>query len=272
MEELKSCKLLIDEEYAKVYSTFKNNSQQDDIVRDAVTKFILHEYGSKSVDVMSIGPGIGWLEDDLVKHPQLKIKSLLAIEPNPRYIEKLREKSGKWKDTIVEIDPSCFDVGYATEERFDVIMMIHSIYYMKDPIDAIMHAKSLLKHGGKIIMFIQGEKGGCELVFSVREQLGRQVPSISSYNRLTDVVIVDALKKRNISCRVQDFTDFHDLTDFIKRKETPNCNDTISFFFHTKYEDLDDAVRDVIYQKVKKLITVTENNRHLLGHSNNFGR
>ena len=267
---MEKCKLLTDQEYAKVYGTFKANSQQDDIVRDAVTKFILHEYGSKSIDMMSIGPGTGWLENDLIKHPQLKIKSLLAIEPNPCYVEMLKEKSAKWKNTTVEIDPSCFDVGYATEEKFDVIMMIHSVYYIKDPIDAIMRAKSLLKHGGKIIMFIQGEKGGCELVFSVRAQLGRQVPSISSYNRITGGFIVDALERKNIQCRVQEFTDFHDLTDFIMRKETPCCNDTISFFLQTKYEDLDDMVRDFIYQRVKKLITVTENNGYLLGHSNNF--
>ena len=270
MEKRKSCKLLTQDEYAEVYSTFKKDSQQDDIVRNAVIKFVLQEFGSKSIDMMSIGPGTGWLEDDLIKHPQLKIKNLLAIESNPCHVEKLKEKSLNWKNISFEIDPSCFDEGYATEKRFDIVMMIHIVYYLKHPIDAIIKAKSLLKPGGKLIMFIQGEKGGCQLVYSIRAQTGRQVPSISNYNWITDAYVVDVLKRKNILCSVHEFIDFHDLTDFIERKETPGCNDTISFFLQTKYEDIDEEFRDEVYQRVKKLITVTENNKCLFGHSSNF--
>ena len=262
--------MLTQDEYAKVYRTFKRNSQQDDIVRNAVTEFILHEFGRNSIDIMSIGSGTGWLEDHLVKHPKLKVESLLAIEPNLYHVEAMQEKSANWTDTIFELDSSSFGADYRTEKRFDVIIMVHMIYYIKNPIDAIIKAKSFLKHGGKIIIAVQGEKGGYELTAAVYEEVMRSAPLTYTYNCIHGGLIVDGLRKEGIPFTIKEAVDFLDVTDFVGRVESPNCSDAISLYLHTMYEYLDDESKEEIYKKVKKHTTVTEDNRHVFSHYNNF--
>jgi len=270
METQKSYKILTHDEYAKVYRTFKRNSQQDDIVRNAVTELILHEFGRNSIDVMSIGSGTGWLEDHLIKHPQLKITSLLAIEPNLCHFEAIKEKSANWKNTIFDLDPSCFGADYGTEKRFDVILMVHTIYYIKNPINAVIKAKSFLKHGGKLIIVAQGEKGGYELTATVYEEVIRNAPPTYAYNCIHGGFIVDGLRKEGIPFTIKEAVDFLNVTDFIGRVESPNYSDTISLFLHTMYEYLDDECKEEIYKKVKKHTTVTEDNRHVFNHYNKF--
>ena len=119
---------------------------------------MLGEYCNKPIDIMSIGAGTGWLEDSIIKHSEMKVNNILAIEPNPVHVDKLREMGDKWNDTKFEIDSSFFDENYDTAKRFDVILMVHSIYGMKNPIESIPKAKSLLKNGGKCLIFVKGSK------------------------------------------------------------------------------------------------------------------
>ena len=99
--------------------------------------------------MMSIGAGTGIVEDKIIRHFGMRVISILAIEPNPVHFENLRQMSDKWNDTILELDSSFFDENYDTAKRFDVILINQSIYGIKNPIESILKAKSLLKHGGK---------------------------------------------------------------------------------------------------------------------------
>ena len=269
MEQSRPFKLLTEEEYVQVYNTFKTNSRQDNIVRDEITKSMLSRYGGSSIDVLSIGAGKGWLEDYLIRHSGLEIKSIVAIEPNINHVEKLMEKSANWTNTIINIDSSYFDADFAIEKKFDVVLMIHSIYYLKNQIDSIMKAKSLLKPRGNLLMVVQGEKGGFELASLLHDQ-ATIVPSTYNYHPISAECVVDSFKNMGAGCQIREIIDAHDVTDFIQRKGTPTCNDTISFFLHSKYEELEQKLQDDVYAMVKKNAIVTEDNRYFMSHSNNF--
>ena len=60
-----------------------------------------------------------------------------------------------------------------------------------------------------------------------------------------------------------DVTARNDVTDFIERNDTPSCNDTISFFLHTKYEDLDKALQEDICNIVQYCTRATKDDKHL---------
>ena len=268
-QEKKIFKLLTGEEYAKMFITFKSKTDEDTIIRNAVLKPMIENYGDRSIDIMSIGAGKGWLEDEIIRHPQMKVKSILAIEPNPEHAMKLRETSLQWTKTTVNIDQSYFDENYETAHTFDVILIIHSIYYFENAIDAIIKLKSILNPGGQIMLAVEGEKGGNELASHVYGQNNNVLPTCS-FNWIAGEFLVRGLKSNNLKFKLQTFTSVNDVTDFIERKDTPSCNDTVSFFLNTKYEDLDKELQDDIYKMVKDRAIVTKDNKKLFPEDNTF--
>ena len=262
-------KLLTDEEYAKAFKTFKLNSNENNTIRHAIIQPIINNYAGKLIDMMSIGAGDGWLEDEIIRHPSLKISSILAIEPNHEHAEKLKEKSAKWEGTTSNIDVSYFDEKYETSKRFDVILMVHSIYYQKFPIKAITTAKSHLNSGGRIIIALVGKNGGHQLATRVYEQMDK-VPAFCNDRWVSSGWLVESLTTNVIGFHLQTFNCSHDVTDFIERKDTPNCNDTITFFLNTKYESLDTNLQDEVYNMVQERVTISKDNRCLFPEEQDF--
>ena len=262
-------KILTDEEYARMFKTFIRNSSQNMLVRNEVIQSLVDNYSDGPFDLMSIGAGVGWLEDEIIKHPSLKVKTILAIEPNPEHAEKLEEKSNEWIDTQCNIDTSYFDDSYETAMKFDVVLLVHSIYYTKSPINTIIKAKSFLKPGGQVLIVLRGERGGLELAACLHKQV-KIDPSICTYNWEGSVQLIEELKRNGIKYQIQNFTDLHDVTDFIERNNTPTSSDTVSFLLHTKYEDLNTELQDEIYKVVRSRITVGKGNRKMFNHVNSF--
>ena len=270
MAQERVLKMLDNNEYAKMFTTFKQNSNQDEVVRDGIMTPIIKRYGGKRFDLMSIGAGVGWLEDDIIRHPDLKVNVIVAIEPNPEHVEMIREKSANWIDTISYIETGYFNEGYNTVMRFDVVLMVNSIYYIRDPIGVIIKAKSLLKPGGQIMIVMQGEQGNFEVTSCLHKQVKFSQQSMYTYNLENSVLLVEKLQKNSIKYRMQNFNGILDVTDFIERKDTPTCNDTISFILHSKYEDLDNDLQDEIYKIVNERAIVTKDNRYLYSHVNSL--
>ena len=267
MEQREPFRAVTEEEYAKIYVTFKRRTDQEIIVSDKIIKKLLQNYENESIDMMSIGAGIGWLENCIIKHPCMKITSILAIEPNPDHLPKLREQSNAWTDTVVQIDSSYFNAHYETSQKFDIVLMVHSIYFIDDPLEAIIRAKSFLKHGGQLIIIVQGDQGGKELACHLYARAdGAQ--NILSRNWIDTKFVVDGLKQNNIKYEVENVKISHDVTDFMEKSDSADSSDTVSFFLQTDYKDLDNQLQDEIYQLVKKHVTTTEDNRHIFNHQN----
>ena len=270
MEKERNFKLINEEEYAKVYITFKRNSNQDEIVRNGIITPIVKRYRGKVIDVMSIGAGVGWLEDEINSNPQLKVNSILAIEPNPEHAKKLREKASHWKNTTCDIDMVYFDESYETAQRFDVILFVHSLYYIRNPIGAVAKAKSFLKPGGRIMIVMQGEKGSFELASYLHNQVKIVPSAYYTYSPENSTHLLEGLNRNNIKCRSHDFAEHLDITDFIERKDISTCNDIISFFLHSNYEDLDKKLQDDIYKMVREYATITKDKRYMFSYINSF--
>ena len=270
MAQEKVFKMLTDEEYAKMFLTFKNKSNEDAIIRNAIIKPIIEKYADKSIDIMSIGAGNGWLEDEIIRHPQMKVKSILAIEPNPEHAKKLQEKSLQWTQTTAKIDQTYFNEKYETVQKFDVILLVHSIYYLDNAIDAIIKLNFFLKSGGQIMIVVDGHQGGYEVASRVYEQMDCVPPIRRLLIRVANGIIAQGLQQNNIKFMLQNGTTLFDVTDFIKKEDTTSCSDVISFFLHTKYEGLDKELQDDIYKIVKERVIVTEDNRQMFPSCTTF--
>ena len=262
-------RILSNEEYPEMFRTFISSSNQNTLVRNEVTQSIVYSYKDTPIDMMSIGAGVGWLEDEIIKHPELKVNNVLAIEPNTEHAEKLKEKSVDWIDTKCYIDTSYFDEKYETTMKFDVILMAFSIYYSQSPINTVIIAKSFLKPGGQILIVIRGEIGGLELASCLHKQV-KIDPTICTYNWEGSVQLIEDLKENGIKYHIKNFTCLYDVTDFIDGNETPTRDNTISFFLHTKYEDLDKELQDDLYKIVRDHVTVRDDNKKMFNHTNSL--
>ena len=261
---------ITDEEYAQLYITLKRRSNQDAVVRNGTMTPILSKYGGKYIDVMSIGAGVGWLEDELIRHPDIKVNSILAIEPNLEHAEKMREKSAHWKDTDFDIDTAYFNENYNTTKKFDVILVIHSIYYVENPVNAIIKLKSFLKLGGLLLIAVRGKKGGYELMTRVHEYFKLSPSDVTYGSVYSEEMFTDGLKRNGIKYHVEEVMALHDVSDFIEKKATPFSNDCVSFLTHIIYENLDKELQDDLYKIVKDSVTLTKDNRYMFGHLNSF--
>ena len=266
MTERMDCKKLTDDEYAKFFVTFKSHSDQDKVISNLIMQE-LSEYSNKPIDIMSIGAGTGFLEDRIIRHFGISMNSILAIEPNSVHLENLRQMGAKWNNVIWEIDSSYFDVNYQTEKRFDVILMVHSIYGIQNPIESIIKAKSFLKTGGKCLIFVHGEKGGFQFSSKIYGKV-LMAPFESNSSTITGGYLSECLQKNNIKLEATKITVQLDVTDFVERNRSPIRDDIVSFLLHTKYMDLSKEVQEVIHQTVKEGIMTDANGRHLFQAEN----
>ena len=265
-----SLKPISDEDYAKMMATYKKKSDQRSVDCNGILQSIVKKYAGKSIDVMSVGAGRGIIEDEIVRHPDLTVNSMHMVEPNSVFAEELEAKSAKWESTVSSIDVSCFDENYETSKRFDVIIMVHSIVFIENPVNAIKKLKSFLKDGAQIVIAIRGEKGGCELVSRMHEYMNMDGCTSSYGSNLNARSLANILRKHDIQCQIQEFIALHDFTDFIEKKKSPCINDVISILLFTKYDDLENDLKDELYKMVKERVAVSDDNKQIFGHSNCF--
>jgi len=259
-----------DEEYAKMMITYKQKSDQDTVDCNGVMQPIIKKYAGKSIDMMSIGAGRGLIENEIIRHPDMIVNSMLLLEPNPLFAEELKEISAKWENTTSNIEVSYFDEHYETSKKFDVIIIVHSIVHIGNPVAVIMKLMSFLKDGGHIVVGIRGEKGGYELVSCMHEYMNREQSTSSSGSNFSGRSLVNDLEKHGIPYQIQESTALHDFTDFIEKKKTPTVNDTISLLLYAKYDDLESDLQNALYKVVKESAIATKDNKQMFGHSNCF--
>lgn len=258
MESKSIVKSLSQEEYARVHDTYKYITSNDEIHTELIMSQ-LAKLDSEPIEMMSIGPGTGSLEDIIIKSSGKKVTYILAVEINPFYREKLHQISTGWKDTTVDIDLK-FDADYVTAKRFDLILMVHSIYGLGNPIDAILKARSFLKPSGQLLIVAHGNNGGYQLFSHLLRIASLTVAPISN-NAITSGLISGGLKNIGIKHEIRERKIPFDVTDFIIKRDCPVTNDILSMFLQTMYANLDGHLKDEIYEVVKKFATFNEKGR-----------
>lgn len=142
-------------EYAKVFSTFAQRSAGDGGLRTWIQSFVdaMTEKVREPVSILSIGPGAGEIDADMIARMKQRfaVGHYHAVEPNADLGRRLRERLAR-EEVPCTIDERSFDPSFSLEASFDVALMIHSLYYMPDPVKAVQHAASFVKPGGAVVI------------------------------------------------------------------------------------------------------------------------
>ena len=80
------CQPLTEQENAKVFSTFIMCSTEYAEIKK-LAKPLIDRFEGKAVDLMSIGVGTGFQENDFIQNLGLNVNNFLAIEPNDDHLQ-----------------------------------------------------------------------------------------------------------------------------------------------------------------------------------------
>ena len=134
------------------------------------------------------------------------------------------------------MDECCFDEKYGRNRdmKFDLILMVHVVYYMD--------ARSFLTKTGKLLIFVMADKiGGLSNTEDLAMIGGERNP-----HYFTSKTLVSALAENGIQHQVMEFPRKLNVTQFIEE----NAIDVITFLLLTNYLELESWLREEIREKV----------------------
>lgn len=122
------------------FQNYLNWSNEKDVVLKTLKEII----PQNSNNLLDIGTGNGTLCSGL----EGMFASITAVEPSKNSIDELRKKCSSKKYHIIHDDFDNLDI----KEKFDVILLSHSIRFLQNPEKQIMKIQQLLNKEGIIII------------------------------------------------------------------------------------------------------------------------
>ena len=247
---------------------------------------------NKSLNILSVGAGSGSTDQFIVKENALNVSLYYVVDPAiTDYHSMLDDRVKSWNIPYV-IEKKSFSEKYSVPENaevnypdgstkplsemlpddkdsgmFDLIIMSGVLYYMDHPGMVIEKARSLLKRGGRIIIFIQTIEVGAEIYTHMVKTSPPEFQEKTSNYAMSSLDIVDELKTLNIpyTCDVSDDAILcHDVTDYLtKRIPSKVFLEFLEFESQLGFEEWSEEQKTGVYEIVKKRSFVTSEGRYL---------
>lgn len=254
-EVKKSYPCLTAAEYAQIFSNvYRNTNGKIPSVSEGILlqiKDVIQDFEG-SIDLLSIGAGLGSFERDIQTQCKAKIRNFMAIEPNEYHVNSLKGEVLSWNIASYTIHNGTYETEkHKIKKKFDVVLMAAVLYYISDPSQAIIDALSYLKPGGKVVAFLNPPGSFDFLVeqefWKMAQLKGVKYQDFGNHSLSTlDVCPVLDDKKITYTCNVS--VDYVDRTKFIERIN----NDCINFCIQTKYEKLAPEIQHKLYWFIKE--------------------
>lgn len=246
--------------YAAAFAAYNELHQEQERLH-ALAGMIVNGFKQKSLALLSIGAGTGSFEEALIKEYGLSLDYYHAIEPNDDHLKQLESIVSKL-NVKYTIDKACFTPQIKIEEKFDMILMSHCLYFIPNAIEAVMHAKSFLKPNGKLLVFHMTEEGPCEVIRRFLSLASLDPPLVYVNNGISLEDVSANLTQNGIHNYIERATNHLDVGNFIAKRD----NTAISFLTQTPYENLPQFIQDEIYNLVREKCINPEPGKYLLYH------
>jgi SAM-dependent methyltransferase len=161
------------ERYATCLQTYEAASNQRELILGWFTDHVIPQLSTASASFLSVGCGAGELDEKILAagKAQASTVSYVGLEPDSQQCERFLSRM------VVENDPSirveAYNTGFEAfteQRRFDLVLMVHSLYYMDDPKRALKSALNLVSESGRLVILIASDDTLNELASSFWER------------------------------------------------------------------------------------------------------
>ncbi len=142
-------KPLSSDRFFETHVAFEASSTQQDQLRDRLAERRLPAQAS----ILSIGCGCGILDAPLARRIAAGRRlRYVGLDPNPLHCRDFADRFADVAPTVDrEVITSPFE-GFTTSERFDVVLFVHSHYYLEDVPRALARATAVLRPSGALVV------------------------------------------------------------------------------------------------------------------------
>jgi len=157
LEHLDHVRPLEGDRYASCLASYEAASNQRERILDWFTGDMIPGLSSQRTRVLSIGCGAGDLDKELLAAgaEHASEVSYVGLEPDAGQCEHFVSRMGFENDDNVQVEGHNLRFEeFGDKDRFDLVLMVHSLYYMEDPQQALEKALGLVGDEGRLTVLI----------------------------------------------------------------------------------------------------------------------
>lgn len=157
LDQLEHIAPLEGEQYASSLAIYEAASNQRARILDWIQTSLLPRFNTPRLSILSIGCGAGELDREILASSAARVPAVnyTGLEPDgrqcARFLRFMRQDQGP--NVHIEAHNLSFE-NFLDPRRFDLVFMVHSLYYMEDPGRAIDKALKLVKPGGLLVTMV----------------------------------------------------------------------------------------------------------------------
>jgi len=145
------------ERYAICLDSYEGASNQRRQILAWMRRVLLPQCSKERLTVLSVGCGTGDLDKAILSAgiEHAGTVSYVGLEPDAAQCERFVRQMTPAETDNVKVE--AFNTGFEDfreQRNFDLVLMVHSLYYMPDPAIAIDQALRLLSEGGRLVVLL----------------------------------------------------------------------------------------------------------------------
>ena len=143
--------------YATCLHTYEAASNQRELILRWFKNHVIPQLSTDCASFLSIGCGAGDLDEKILAagKEHTSCVSYVGLEPDSRQCERFISRMVLEKDQNIRVEAhnTCLE-KFTEQRRFDLVLMVHSLYYMDDPRLALGNALNLVNESGRLVILI----------------------------------------------------------------------------------------------------------------------
>jgi len=235
-----------------------------------ITEFVALEMSDTvktSFSLLDIGAGSGYLLENLVERSVCRhLSKYVAVEPDPVAAASLIQMLNGYDQisSMVMIERYCQALAADLEQKFDVVIFCHSLYGVRDPIEALNGARKLLAKNGVLIAIVQSPMGVANLFADFDVSLNRDKPSLENF-KLNGQKVADGLRSVGSDFSLFSVSSFFDVSSLFDGSAESDAR-RLEFLSFLLQCELADAPRQLVADADRRLrsLCVTKDGKVIL--------
>ena len=143
--------------YASSLAIYEAASDQRGRILAWTREALIPQLDAEQASIFSVGCGAGDLDKEILaaSTKQSQVVAYVGLEPDASQCERFLSQMGNKENGRVQVEAR--NVGFEDlhdPRRYDLVIMVHSLYYMANPAWAVEKALGLVKDGGRLVILL----------------------------------------------------------------------------------------------------------------------